>query len=131
MSSSDINRLREVYAGRRHSKTDQALYSVFNYSYFFMLQQCQMRPRQFAPALLVSVFLGGDILSLLHRSLKRLWLTFLATYGISSLAASILSARQAGWRHLPLLPFVFIALHFSYGLGFINGLVKFRNRWRE
>jgi hypothetical protein len=29
------------------------------------------------------------------------------------------------------LPLVFAILHFSYGFGFLRGLIAFRRRWRD
>lgn len=89
----------------------------------------QMRPRQFAPALLISALLGVGILSVLNRQMRRLWYLAIATYGAANLLASLLTARRNGWQHLRYLPIVYAVLHFSYGLGFWRGLVKFRSRW--
>lgn len=91
----------------------------------------QMRPRQFAPLILVTVLLGSGILSLFNLWLRRLWLISLVTYSAANFTVSILTARRAGWRHLRFLSIVFATLHFSYGLGFLHGLIKFRNRWKE
>lgn len=52
-------------------------------------------------------------------------------YLVANVAASIATARRAGWRTLPLLPVVYGILHVSYGLGFAKGLVAFRHRWHE
>lgn len=89
----------------------------------------QMRPRQFAPLILVSGVMGGVILAPIHKWLYRGWLISIAFYGSANFAVSIWTASKFGWRHLKLLPIVFATLHFSYGLGFLRGLIKFRDRW--
>lgn len=89
----------------------------------------QMRPRQFAPIALVSAVLGGALLAPFSRMLRGLWLLAVVLYGAANLAASLHTARRHGWEHLRFLPVVFGTLHFSYGLGFLRGLVKFYNRW--
>lgn len=89
----------------------------------------QMRPRQFVPLLLVSGLIGGTVLSPIHKSLYRGWLISITVYSSANFVASIWIASKSGWRHLKLLPVVFATLHFSYGLGFLRGLIKFRNRW--
>jgi hypothetical protein len=89
-----------------------------------------MSPRQFAPpgfvlALLASLFVAifpvtrplSPVIPLLYLGLN--------------LAASIAAASARGWRSLPLLPFVYAVLHFSYGLGFLLGLVRFIHRWGD
>jgi hypothetical protein len=49
----------------------------------------------------------------------------------TNILASLLTARGADRDVLILLPTAYAALHFSYGLGFLRGLVKFRNRWGD
>lgn len=58
-------------------------------------------------------------------SAAALWLAVLAAYTAAVLAASILTARRYGWATLPFLPAVFATYHFSYGLGFSAGLLRF------
>jgi hypothetical protein len=90
-----------------------------------------MRPRQFAPFILVSAILGGALLAPLHRILAALWRFGTSLYILANLAASLYTASKAGWRYLRYLPVIFAALHFSYGLGFLRGLLKFYNRWQD
>ena len=59
--------------------------------------------------------------------------TLLAVIGGLYLAAAAVSAvslaRRAGWRYLPPLLPVFVALHLAWGAGFIGGAVRFLPRW--
>lgn len=89
----------------------------------------QMRPRQFAPVLLVSGVLGGALLSLLWAWVMPFWIVGLLAYAAANLLASVYIARREGQQHFLRLPVVFAALHFGYGLGFLRGLVKFRSYW--
>jgi GT2 family glycosyltransferase len=91
----------------------------------------QMQPRQFAPPMLALAIFGGAFLSPFSRLFRGLWFAALICYALANIAASLYTARKAGWRHLSLLPIVFATLHISYGLGFLNGLVKFRKRWGD
>lgn len=91
----------------------------------------QMRPRQFAPLILVSTILLGGVLSPLSGAIRRPWIVALLAYSGLNFLASLQIAGRSGWRHLGRLPLVFAILHLSYGLGFLNGLWKFRNRWRS
>jgi glycosyltransferase involved in cell wall biosynthesis len=55
----------------------------------------------------------------------RLCFAFGASYVAGNLCASVLAARKAGWRTFPYLPAAFAAFHFSYGFGFLAGLLRF------
>lgn len=47
--------------------------------------------------------------------------THLVLYLMANLAASVATARAAGWRHLPFLPLVFLIIHLAWGSGFWAG----------
>jgi glycosyltransferase involved in cell wall biosynthesis len=91
----------------------------------------QMRVRQFIP----STFVFTLVLSLLVAfSFPWGWVLFIGmvgSYSLANLGASLLTAARRGWQYLPLLPVIFAILHFSYGIGFLTGLVKFWNRWGD
>jgi len=53
-----------------------------------------------------------------------IWLIFLAVYLFLDLLASLLAARRKGWDTLPYLPVIFCIYHFSFGLGFLVGLLS-------
>jgi len=43
----------------------------------------------------------------------------------------MITAWGKGCKKMALLPLAFGIIHLSYGLGFLAGLFKFRNRWRD
>jgi glycosyltransferase involved in cell wall biosynthesis len=88
----------------------------------------QMRLRQFAPPAFVLALIGGGALAPFSAAIRWGWLAMIALYVLASFIASLLAARRAGWRALPLLPIAFTLLHISYGTGFLAGLMKFANR---
>jgi glycosyltransferase involved in cell wall biosynthesis len=55
----------------------------------------------------------------------QIWLAFVLSYAAGNVGASLLAARKAGWSTLPYLPVAFAAFHFSYGFGFLAGLLRF------
>jgi glycosyltransferase involved in cell wall biosynthesis len=57
-----------------------------------------------------------------------MWLAFVSCYAAGNFFASLAAARTAGWKTLPFLPAAFATFHFSYGLGFLAGLLRFG--WR-
>lgn len=68
------------------------------------------------------------VLSLLAAPLLVRWLgatvgaAHLAAYALANLVASVAIARRTAWRHLPLLPLIFLLIHVSWGSGFLVGL---------
>jgi len=52
-----------------------------------------------------------------------LWLAGLYTACLA--AGAFLTARQSGWKLLPLLPLAFVCYHFGYGWGFLRGILDF------
>jgi glycosyltransferase involved in cell wall biosynthesis len=91
----------------------------------------QMRIRHFLPAILVTILVVGALIGFFSMTVVRLWLVAVAVYGIANAAASLWTSRSSGWATLPLLPIAFASLHLSYGLGFLTGLIRFWNRWRD
>jgi succinoglycan biosynthesis protein ExoA len=91
----------------------------------------QMRPRQFVPPLFVMALLGSALLGLVSPWGRRLLLAVVGSYSLANLAASYRTAQAANPEHFTRLPVIFAILHISYGLGFLVGLVKFRNRWGD
>jgi succinoglycan biosynthesis protein ExoA len=53
-----------------------------------------------------------------------LWSSIATTYAVATLIVSVITASRRGWAILPYLPAAFAAYHFSYGLGFLAGLLK-------
>jgi succinoglycan biosynthesis protein ExoA len=54
------------------------------------------------------------------------WLLAAGGYVAANLAASLITARNGGWALFPYLPATFGAYHFSYGLGFLAAMVRYR-----
>ncbi|MGQ9851672.1 MAG: glycosyltransferase, partial [Aggregatilineaceae bacterium] len=90
----------------------------------------QMRLRQFVPPAFVAAVLGGALLSPLSKAIRAAWRGAIGAYVAANLFASWRIACRNGRGHFLRLPLVFSILHFSYGLGFLHGLVHFRNRWK-
>jgi len=91
----------------------------------------QMRLRQFAPPLFVAALLVAVLLLPVFSIAGYLLGLMAGIYALAVLSASIISARKNGWLVLPILPLAFAILHLAYGSGFLIGLLKFWNRWRE
>lgn len=89
----------------------------------------QMQWRQFVPPLFVLVL----ILSAAGLRWNPTFL-FLAAPGLylaANLLAAVSLSAQYGWKYMFYLPAIFFILHFSYGIGFWAGMIKFSDRWKE
>jgi cellulose synthase/poly-beta-1,6-N-acetylglucosamine synthase-like glycosyltransferase len=85
----------------------------------------QMRPRHFVPFLFVST-VGASML------VPPAFVALSGAYTSATLAMSaMIAARTKRLDILPYLPAAFAILHVGYGLGFVKGLVQFRDRWGD
>ncbi len=125
--------VRSRYFSRGSLRRLWSQYLQYGFWKVRVLQKCprQMQPRHFAPPLFVASLLLGVALSLWSWIGWALFAGVGGAYAAANLAAAAATARRRGWRHLPRLPWVFAALHSSYGLGFLAGLGRFWNRWRD
>lgn len=107
----------------------------FQYGYYkvrvMQKHPYQMRPRQFVPPIFVVTVALGSIFAPFSIAVFGIWISILGMYMLVNLTTSIQISSKAGWNHLKLLPIVFVTLHISYGIGFLNGLIAFHNRWGD
>lgn len=105
----------------------------YQYGYWkvrvFQKHPHQMRPRQFVPSALVVALVASALLAMAWPPAVSGLVGLICAYLLVSGVASARLAVESGWRHLALLPVVFGILHFSYGLGFLVGLIRFAGRW--
>jgi glycosyltransferase involved in cell wall biosynthesis len=127
------DRIRSRYYSRASLRTLFRQYRQYGLWKVRVLQKHprQMSVRQFVPPLFAGVVAGGAVLAPTSRILRRLWGAALGAYGLATLGASVSIARRSRWRHLPVLPIAFAAVHLGYGTGFLAGLVRFRRRWGD
>ncbi len=104
----------------------------FQYGYWkvrvMQMHPRQMSTRQFIPVTFVSSLLLMMVLSPVTIAALLGLAAILTSYAIANLTASILTAKT----NLASIPFVslsFTILHFSYGLGFLFGLIAFIGYW--
>lgn len=126
--------IRSDYYSRSSFKSLWRQYFQYGYWKVRVMQKhpWQMSLRQFVPAVFV-VSLAASLLAGVFLGQAGLWMTaiLLGAYGLGNLAATAMSFDRLKSSLLPLLPLAFATLHFSYGCGFLVGLVKFRNRWKD
>jgi succinoglycan biosynthesis protein ExoA len=95
----------------------------------------QMRPRQFVPFLLVAAIIFAFLLALFSiisfPAFRIPIIVIIFLYVLTNITASLWTASKKGWQYLPLLPIAIAIIHFSYGLGSLVGLIKFRKRWGD
>lgn len=90
--------------------------------------------RHIIPLIFVVGIIGGTILSLVFLPFVYLLLAGLCLYFLCDFLASLLAAKEHGWKFLLPLFVMFFCVHFSYGWGTIVGfftgrkLKKFKNQ---
>jgi len=87
--------------------------------------RAQMRPRHFVPPLFVATLGMSSLVPPVFAAIG-------GSYSATTLAMSAYIAAKAGRIDvLPYLPAAFAILHVGYGLGFLRGLIQFRDRWAD
>lgn len=81
--------------------------------------------RHVVPGLFVITLLACLAASFMYPPAGWLGLGLAALYLVCALAASVVTGAQSEWKLIPVLPAVFAAYHFGYGLGFLRGLLDF------
>ena len=127
------DRIRSRYYSRASMRKLFRQYRQYGFWKVRVLQKHpkQMSLRQFVPPVFAAAVVGGAVLAPTSRGVRRVWAATLAAYGLAAVTASVSVARRSGWRHLPLLPVAFAAMHLGYGGGFLVGLLRFAHRWRD
>ncbi|HMK65374.1 MAG TPA: glycosyltransferase family 2 protein [Thermodesulfobacteriota bacterium] len=101
----------------------------FQYGYFKPLVARKIGSvltwRQLAPAIFISLLLSSGIFTLFARPFLLIFLFFLISYLVVNLGVSAAIALRKGKKLLLTLPLVFFTLHFSYGLGYLKGILHF------
>lgn len=90
----------------------------------------QMSLRQFVPPIFVATLIMLSAMALFFGVARVLLALTAGVYLLANLAAAIATSARHGWQYLPYLSLAFAILHFSYGAGFLYGLVKFAKRWK-
>jgi succinoglycan biosynthesis protein ExoA len=126
-------RIKSLYYNRATPLSLWRQYFQYGYWKVRVLQKHprQMSSRQFVPPLfLMTLFLLSLTAPFLMMG-RSLLAAIVITYSVLSFGASILAARRSDWHLLPLFPVAFAIIHFAYGSGFLLGLARFWNRWRD
>jgi glycosyltransferase involved in cell wall biosynthesis len=79
--------------------------------------------RHFIPLIFLTAILGGILLSFFSVIFLYILISTLAIYLLISIVASLKFLRQSRFS-IVILPFLFLLLHLSYGLGSLLGLIK-------
>lgn len=101
---------------------------------FYKVRVMQKHPRgmslrQFIPAVFVCALAASGVVAI---TVPHGWIVTAAVAGsylAAALLAALKTAAQDGWTLFPALPIAFATLHFSYGIGFLSGLARFRSEF--
>jgi glycosyltransferase involved in cell wall biosynthesis len=125
--------VRSRYYSRSSLRSLWRQYWQYGYWKVRVLQKhpLQTRPRQFVPGLFVAAVTTCLLVGFAWPPGAWLGIGMAISYLCLNLVASLLTASRTRWAYSPLLPLVYSTLHFSYGLGFLFGLLRFAHRWRD
>lgn len=123
--------IRSLYYSRSTFKSLARQY--FQYGYWkvrvFQLHPRQMSLRQFVPAAFVLTLFVLLVLSAVSSNALWFFLLFSGLYTSANIIASVLVSSKRRFTLMPMIAASFAVLHFSYGIGFVTGLVAFSTRW--
>ncbi len=126
--------LRSSYTSRSSFGSLGRQYFQYGYWKVRVLQKHprQMQLRQFMPPGFVLCLLVSLMMTAARPSAGGPVFLFLGgSYLTAMLLVTASLASRHQWRLAPALALTFPVLHFSYGIGFLVGLVRFCNRWRR
>lgn len=89
--------------------------------HLFYVDRDSIGLRHMIPLIFVVGIIGGTILSLVFLPFVYLLLAGLCLYFLCDFVASLLAAKEHGWKFLLPLFVMFFCVHFSYGWGTIVG----------
>tara|TARA_B100001248_G_C27396272_1_gene465786 strand:+ start:2671 stop:3708 length:1038 start_codon:yes stop_codon:yes gene_type:complete len=110
------------------------LFSQYYYYGFYKVRVIQkiksiFSLRHLIPAVFVLTLISFIVIGILQRIIMPT-LFLGAVYLFANITFSIYESVKHGVKSLILLPIIYFIMHFSYGLGFLVGLVFFANKWR-
>jgi glycosyltransferase involved in cell wall biosynthesis len=124
-------RIKSHYYNRSTPRSLWCQYFQYGYWKVRVMQKhpAQMSPRHFAPPLLVATLLCSLLAAPFYQPAAYVFGLLSGTYLFANLSATLIVARRLRRRCVIVLPMVFAILHFSYGMGFLVGLIMFWHRW--
>lgn len=126
-------RIKSRYYNRSTLRSLWLQYFKYGYWKVRVMQKhpAQMRLRHFIPPAFVFGVMAMLLTSLISKAGGRALLVLVLAYLTATLGASFAAAIKKRPRLIPILLVIYPTLHVSYGAGFLAGLVRFRNRWRD
>ena len=124
-------KIKSVYYNRNTMRKLWRQYFQYGFWKVRVMQKhsSQMRPRQFAPPMLVIALVLSLLTAPFLAAGKWAFILVAGPYLIAIMAASLIAALKGKRRLFLLLPATFAILHLAYGFGFCFGLIVFWNRW--
>lgn len=97
--------------------------------HLYYVNRGAIRLRHFVPLVFVSTILLLSILSIIYSNFLWLLLIDLGFYILSDIIATLYNGLKYGVKYLFTLPWMFLFVHFSYGLGTITGILNGRKKY--
>lgn len=101
----------------------------YQYGYFKPLVMKKIKRvftlRQLVAPLFIFSLISSGLLSLAFKPFLWIFVIIISLYFISNFFSSLLSLRSTPTNLVIMLPVIFSTIHFSYGLGYLKGLIDF------
>lgn len=120
-------RIKSYYYSRSSLKKLWKQYFQYGYWKVRVIQKHKIPSsiRQLVPVTFVSTLGILSICSIFSNISKVSLIGILSVYFLCSLMFSILSCKSRSKKFILILPLIFLILHLSYGIGFLNGILDF------
>lgn len=120
--------LPDVSSGYRARRTlGQLARMMYQYGYFKPLIARKagriLTVRQLVPSLFLLTLFGSAVVSLVWPAASRVLAAVVGSYAIVVAGGAVSRTRRDGWRTTLALLAVFPAMHLTYGVGYLQGLV--------
>ncbi len=123
--------IHSIYYARNTLK--ELWFQYYRYGFWkvriFQKHPSQIQIRQLVPPIFVSVLLMATLAFLISPFGKYILPSICVSYLLANLGETLTQIRKKAASYAYILPVVYIVLHFSYGLGFLLGLLHFLDRW--
>ena len=125
--------IKSRYFNRSTPRSLWRQYFQYGYWKVRVLQKAprQMRLRQFVPPVFIAVLLSSLLITPFSVIAGWMFGLPLGSYIVANASISVLTARRGNWNLLLSLSLCFATIHFAWGIGFLVGLLRFWNRWRD
>lgn len=96
--------------------------------HLFYIDRSAIGFRHFVPLAFLTSLLLSVVGSIIYFPVLYVLYAILIAYFTCSILSTCVECKKYGWKYFLVLPFLFFAVHLSYGIGTVAGLFKYLNK---